>query len=73
MGYIDVSNGPDEARLIGSGVHVWALVGYARAMSGDLARVALDYGLTEAEVRAALAYYQQNPQAIDAKLASHAA
>ncbi len=62
---------PDRARLAGSGVEVWALIGYLRAYSVD--ETAVDYDLPREAVEAALAYYEQNRGIIDARLAANAA
>ena len=64
---------PSEARLRLSGTHVWAIVGYWRAVRGDVARVARDYGLPPEAVQAALAYYEQHKPVIDARLAANVA
>ena len=65
--------GSDEARLRQYGVHVWALIGYLKAMDGDVAAVAADYDVPKEAVEAAIAYYQQHTCAIDARLAANAA
>ena len=64
---------PTEARVAGYGVPVWALIGYLRAVEGDPVRTAQDYGLPEAVVEAAAAYYRRHRQAIDARLIENAA
>jgi uncharacterized protein (DUF433 family) len=64
---------PSEVVLKEYGVAVWALVGYARGVDGDVAEVARAYDLPPDAVRAALAYYRQFPLQIDAKLAANAA
>jgi uncharacterized protein (DUF433 family) len=64
---------PGEARLRLSGTHVWAVVGYWLAVQRDDARVARDYRVPLAAVRAALAYYEQHKPVIDARLAANAA
>jgi uncharacterized protein (DUF433 family) len=48
-------SGPGEALLVDSGVSVWAIVMYYRAVGGDLDRVVEDYEVSPEEVRAALA------------------
>lgn len=55
------------------GVPVWALVGHLDAVHGNLQRVADDYELPTDVVEAALAYYEQHKQAIDARIAANAA
>lgn len=57
-----------EARLRGSGVSVWALVGYYEAVRHDVDRVARDYRVPGEAVEAALAYYQRHKDVIDARI-----
>jgi uncharacterized protein (DUF433 family) len=64
---------PSEARLRGYGIHVWAIVGYWRAVQGDAACVARDYAVPLDVVRAALAYYERHKPVIDARLAANVA
>ena len=64
--------GAAEARIAGYGVPVWALIGYYRAVNGDLSRVATDYDLPEDAVRAALAYYREHQKELDARLMANA-
>ncbi len=71
--YIEPAADPGEARLYSYGVSVWALVGYWRAVKGDVDQVARDYALPPDAVQAALAYYERHREAIDAVLASNAA
>jgi uncharacterized protein (DUF433 family) len=52
------------------GVSVWALVAYYEAVGHDLHRVASDYDVPDEQVRAALAFYTEHADAIDAYLAS---
>ncbi|HEY7061974.1 MAG TPA: DUF433 domain-containing protein [Chloroflexota bacterium] len=71
--YPDIENNPhvaglDEARLIISGVPVWALVGHWRAVGEDILQVARDYDVPEEAVEAALAYYSQHAPLIDARI-----
>ena len=45
-----------------TGTPVWVVIGYClRACDGSVELAAQDYGLTEEEVRAALAYYRRHP------------
>ena len=60
--------GASEVRLADSGVSVWAIIGYYHAVEGDATRVAEDYEVSPEEVRAALAYYERNKKAINARL-----
>lgn len=65
--------GRADARLRGYGVSVWAVVAYLQMVGGDLDRVAEDYGLPHDAVQAALAYYRQHQELIDARLRLNAA
>lgn len=65
--------GPANVRVMPYGVPVWALVGHLDAVHGNLQRVADDYELPTDVVEAALAYYEQHKQAIDARIAANAA
>lgn len=65
--------GVANARLVGYAVPVWALIGYLDAVHGDVAQVAEDYGVPREAVDAALEYYRQNQNAIDARIAANAA
>lgn len=59
---------PSEARLRWYGVHVWALIGHLPMVQGDVDRLAQDYRLPREAVEAALAYYEQHREAVDARL-----
>ena len=61
----------DRARLIGSLVPVWALVGALPAYDHDLSQVADAYDLPLEAVEAAMAFYRKNRCGIDARLAAH--
>lgn len=63
---------PAEARLVDSGVSVWAIIGYLPTVDGDIERAAEDYEIDPDAVRAALAWYRQHRGAIDARLAANA-
>jgi uncharacterized protein (DUF433 family) len=63
---------PEEARLVDSGVSVWAIIGYLPTVDGDIDQAAEDYDLHPDAVRAALAYYQVHRTLIDARLAANA-
>jgi uncharacterized protein (DUF433 family) len=60
--------GKYDARLIGSGVPVWALAASLRALDRNVAQVAEEYGLQHEEVEAALAYYRKYRDLIDARI-----
>jgi uncharacterized protein (DUF433 family) len=63
----------EEARIVGYGVPVWALVGHAQATGGDSEEVARDYDLPREAVEAAMAYYRRHKAAIDTRIAANAA
>ncbi len=63
--------GLDEARLIGYGVAVWALIGYLGGAMGDVQRVAEDYDIPVEAVEAAIAYYNEHQILIDARRAAN--
>ena len=68
----DYSASAGEARIAGTGVPVRALIGHLPAADNDVCQVAKDYELPVDAVRAAIAYYQRNREAIDARLAQNA-
>lgn len=58
-----------NARLTPYGVAVWAIAGRFEAVNhGDLDEAAADYDIPREAVEAALAYYERNKAAIDARL-----
>jgi uncharacterized protein (DUF433 family) len=59
--------GRGDARLRGSKVPVWAIVGYLRAVP-DIDQVAKDYDIPVDEVRAAQAFYRRYTFDVDARL-----
>lgn len=63
----------DEARVIGSGVPVWALIPHLQAENGDVETVAAGYDLPPEAVEAAAAYYRRNQSVIDARIEANAA
>ena len=67
------SRGTHRAVLVGSGVPVYALVGYLDVVNGDLDQAAQAYGVPREAVEAALAYYRRNRFLIDAWIAMNAA
>lgn len=60
-------HGVGDARLRGSKVPVWAVVGYLRAVA-DPVQTAKDYDIPVEEVRAAQAYYRRHDREIDDRL-----
>jgi uncharacterized protein (DUF433 family) len=67
--YIDSSPyGIADARLRDYGVHVWAIIGQLRVATGGVDEVAQDYRVPPEAIKAALAYYEQNKEYIDARL-----
>ena len=61
----------DEVRLDPYGVSVWAIVAHLGGIDGDVARAAREYDLPIEAVCAALAFYAQHREAIDARIALH--
>ncbi|MGI8689655.1 MAG: DUF433 domain-containing protein [Thermomicrobiales bacterium] len=53
-----------------SSISVWALVAYYEAVGHDMNRVANDYDVPAEQIRAALAFYAEHTDAIDAYLSS---
>jgi len=64
--------GPSDVRLSESWVPVWAVIGHLPSVGGDAEQAAADYELTAEAMAAALAYYEANRGAIDARLAANA-
>ena len=64
---------PDEARIKGYGVSVWAIITHLRVVGGDATRVAEDYALPREAVEAAVAYYHRHKDLIDARIVANAA
>lgn len=74
-GYVEpdpTKPGAGDARLVGYGVPVWALISYLRLAAGDIDRVAADYALPVDAVRAAVTYYDRERAAIDVRIAANA-
>ena len=65
--------GPADARLRGSGVHVWILAAQLPAFNGDATALAAAYHLPLEAITAALAYYRRHQKPIDALIARNAA
>ncbi|MCC6625829.1 MAG: hypothetical protein IT340_00380 [Chloroflexi bacterium] len=63
----------DRARLVGSGVELWALLVHLRGVGSDADQTAADYDVPRAAVAAALAYYRQHQAVIDARITLNAA
>ncbi len=63
----------DEARLVKSGVPVWALVGHLRSAGGGVAEAARAFDVPEEAVAAALAFYRRHRVVIDARIEANAA
>ena len=64
---------PAYARVREQSVSVWALIGHARAVRGDSARVARDYELPQEAVEAASSFYRRHKAIIDDRLAANVA
>ena len=65
---IDQSWGIADARLVCTGVSVWALIGYLRATGDDVERARQAHDLTPEAIDAALAYYRRYKELINARL-----
>jgi uncharacterized protein (DUF433 family) len=64
----DPPGGCADARVIGYGVPVWALVGDWLANGRDIDVVASGYQLPRETVQAALAFYERHRDVIDARM-----
>jgi uncharacterized protein (DUF433 family) len=65
--------GRGDVRLKKYYVHVWALVGYAAGVGGDLAKIAEGYDIPLEAVEAAMAYYERHKLLIDDRIAANSA
>jgi uncharacterized protein (DUF433 family) len=65
--------GPAEARIAGTGLKVWALVGHWQAVGKDAHQVARDYELPLATVQIVLWYYAAHYRDINARIRRNAA
>lgn len=65
--------GRADVRIVGSGVHVWALIPHLQAEGGNVEAVATAYDLPPDAVEAAAAYYRRNQPVIDARIEANAA
>jgi uncharacterized protein (DUF433 family) len=66
--------GPDRARIADPGIAVWAIIGYLRALAPEftsetIAKTAVDHDARIESITAAIAYYDENREAIDSRLA----
>lgn len=71
--YVDLEwdrypGGRADARLRDFGVPIWALVAHLGAIGNDPDQLARAYQLPPSAVEAALAYYRQNKEYIDARI-----
>lgn len=71
--YIEISTELGRRRepvIKGKGYPVWSVIGYLFAVKGDVKQVMEDYKdrLTSDEINAALRYYLEHKEEIDAKL-----
>lgn len=63
---------PADARLVDSGVSIWALVAYRDANLADLDAIARAYETSLEAIRAAFAFYRRHRGAIDGRIAANA-
>ena len=61
-------SGRHNARLVGYGTHVWAVIAYLQGADWDTARTAAAYDIPEEAVQAAIRYYERHRALIDAHL-----
>lgn len=59
---------PIDARLRDYGVHVWALIEHMRLVQPDPRKLATEFEVPYEAVKAALAYYEQHRERIDARI-----
>ena len=64
--------GPANARLAASWIHVWALIGYLQGNGWDIEEAAQAYRIPKQAVDAAVVYYEQHRQEIEARLEDNA-
>jgi hypothetical protein len=64
-----VKSGPEEARVKGYGVHIWALLNLLKTYRLDRYAAARAYDLPDEALDAVLAYYQLHQRALDARIA----
>jgi len=60
--------GRHHARVEPFGVAIWAVIAHLQGVNGSVTETARNYELPEEVVRAAIAYYQEDPRFIDAFL-----
>jgi uncharacterized protein (DUF433 family) len=60
--------GKAHARVVPSGIPIWALIGALPAVGNEPREVAKAYDISDAEMDAALAYYRRYRKFIDAVL-----
>jgi len=60
-----------NARLVESGMAIWAFAGALEAAENDSARIAQDYELSPDQVAAAIAYYERFKEIIDDRRAAN--
>jgi hypothetical protein len=65
--------GAFDVRVREYGVHVWALIGHAKATGRSAADVAGDYEIPVEAAEAAFAYYEQHQAIIDARIEANLA
>jgi hypothetical protein len=70
--------GPDRWRVMPNSIAVWAIVGHLQALGDEftantIAQTADDFRVPISAVTTALAYYEENREAIDTLLAINAA
>jgi uncharacterized protein (DUF433 family) len=61
-------SGRDNARLRDHGHHVWAIIDYLQGRDWDIERTKADWDLSDADVRAAIRYYERHRDLIEARI-----
>ena len=63
--------GPEDVRLVESGVPVWAVIGHLPSVDGDREQAAASNEVSREAMDAAVAYYRRYGSAIDARLTAN--
>ncbi|MEA2525717.1 MAG: hypothetical protein QOF73_2944 [Thermomicrobiales bacterium] len=61
-------SGRDNVRLRDHGHHVWAIIDYMHGRNWDIDRTKADWDLSDADVRAAIRYYEKHRDLIEARI-----
>jgi uncharacterized protein (DUF433 family) len=61
-------SGRDNARLRDHGTHVWAIIDYLQGRNWDIETTKSDWELSDADIRAAIRYYEKHRDLIEARI-----